>query len=121
MTATAEECAELGAALASAITSYANDTLIVVSSDMNHYESDKRTRAKDEAAIEKVLALDARGLLEVTSERDITMCGVLPAAIAIEASISLGATQATLIKYATSGDASGDFDHVVGYAGMLIK
>lgn len=121
MMATAAECAELGAALASAISSYGKEALIVVSSDMNHYESDKRTRVKDKAAIEKVLALDSRGLLDVASERDITMCGVLPAAIAIEASVALGATQAALIKYATSGEASGDYDHVVGYAGIVIK
>ncbi|MBI5588158.1 MAG: AmmeMemoRadiSam system protein B [Deltaproteobacteria bacterium] len=121
MTASANDCAELGRALAGAISSYAKEVLIVVSSDMNHFESDKKTRVKDIAAIEAVLKLDAGRLLEVTSSRDITMCGVLPAAIAIEAARALGATEARLIRYSTSGETSGDFDHVVGYAGIVIK
>ena len=59
--------------------------------------------------------------MSVTEEKDISMCGVFPAAVAIEASKILGATKARLISHATSGDVSGDKEQVVGYAGFLIK
>lgn len=115
------ECEEMGRAISKAAASYGKELLIVVSSDMNHYEPDKSTRDKDNQAITEVLELDARGLLEVTSSRHITMCGVIPAAIGITAACLLGAKEARLVKYATSGDTSGDYSHVVGYAGILIK
>jgi AmmeMemoRadiSam system protein B len=115
------ECVEAGAAIAKAVSAYGEEVLIVVSSDMNHYESDSTTRKKDNLAIEKVLSLDAKGLLETTSQHGISMCGVIPAAIAIEAAKRLGAKEGRLVKYATSGDTSGDLDHVVGYAGIVIQ
>lgn len=115
------ECVEAGAAIAKAVSAYPEEVLIVVSSDMNHYESDSMTRKKDDLAIKKVLSLDAKGLLETTSDNAISMCGVIPAAIAIEAAKRLGAKAAKLVKYATSGDTSGDTDHVVGYAGIVIQ
>ncbi|MBI5562603.1 MAG: AmmeMemoRadiSam system protein B [Deltaproteobacteria bacterium] len=121
MTADAGDCEEMGAAIASAITAYGKDALIVISSDMNHYEPDKVTRAKDKLAIARVLALDAAGLLLVAGKKDITMCGIIPAAIAIFASKRLGAREAHLVRYATSGEAFGDFSQVVGYAGVMIK
>lgn len=114
-------CLEAGRALAGAVKSYGKEVLIVVSSDMNHYEPDKRTRDKDKLAIEKAIELDAKGLLEVTASKDITMCGVVPAAIAITALKELGARNARVVKYATSGETSEDFSRVVGYAGIVFK
>jgi hypothetical protein len=95
--------------------------LIVASSDMNHYESDAVTRVKDHKAIERVLALDARGLWEVVMNEDITMCGFGPTIVMLTAAKLLGATSATLVKYATSGDVSGDYESVVGYAGIIVE
>lgn len=114
-------CAALGGALADAIKKYGKPVLIIVSSDMNHYESEAKTREKDRLALERVLKLDADGLLRVTRSKNITMCGVIPASIAINASRLLGAKEATLVKYATSGETSGDFQQVVGYAGVIIQ
>jgi AmmeMemoRadiSam system protein B len=94
--------------------------LIVASSDMNHYESDAITRVKDRKAIERVLALDARGLWEVVMNEDVSMCGFGPTIVMLTAARLLGATSAALIKYATSGEVSGDYDAVVGYAGMVV-
>jgi len=95
--------------------------LIVASSDMNHYESDAITRVKDHKAIERVLAMDARGLWEVVMNEDITMCGFGPTIVMLTAAKLLGATSATLVKYATSGDVSGDYESVVGYAGIIVE
>jgi len=95
--------------------------LIVASSDMNHYESDAITRVKDHKAIERVLAMDARGLWDVVMNEDITMCGFGPTIVMLTAAKLLGATSATLVKYATSGDVSGDYESVVGYAGIIVE
>ncbi len=94
--------------------------LIVASSDMNHYESAAITRAKDQKAIDCMMALDARGLWEVVMTEDISMCGFGPAVVMLAAAKLLGATSATLAKYATSGDVSGDYQSVVGYAGIIV-
>jgi hypothetical protein len=95
--------------------------LIIASSDMNHYESDAITRVKDNKAIERILAIDARGLWEVVMNEDISMCGFGPAVVMLTSAKLLGATSAALLKYATSGEVSGDFDSVVGYAGIVVK
>ena len=49
------------------------------------------------------------------------MCRIIPATIAIIAAKKMGAEKAELVDYATSGDTSADYAHVVGYAGILIK
>ena len=87
---------------------------------MNHYESDAVTRVKDHKAIERVLGLDPRGLWDVVMKEDISMCGFGPAVVMLTAAKRLGATSATLVKYATSGDISGDREAVVGYAGIIV-
>jgi len=121
MAADAREREEMGKALAGVVSKAGERVLLLVSSDMNHYEPDHATRVKDNLAIERVAALDAKGLVEVTEKQEITMCGVLPAAIAIYAARALGATEGLLVSYATSGEISGDMDAVVGYAGIIIS
>ncbi len=112
---------QLGHALAEAVIASPEPVLIVASSDMNHYESDTVTREKDSRAIEKILALDPRGLFDVVMKEDISMCGFGPAVAMLTAAKALGAKSAELVKYATSGDISGDRDMVVGYAGIVVR
>lgn len=111
----------LGEALADVISAQPEKVLIIASSDMNHYESDAVTRIKDHKAIARVLALDARGLWEVVRREDISMCGFGPSVAMLTAAKQLGAKEATLVKYATSGDVSGDYAKVVGYAGIVVS
>jgi MEMO1 family protein len=112
---------KLGISLAELIGESETKILIVASSDMNHYESDALTRVKDRKAIERVLALDALGLWETVIGEDISMCGFGPTVVMLTAAKILGATSATLVRYATSGDVSGDYESVVGYAGILVQ
>jgi len=115
-----EVLAALGIAIARAIEKIAPETLIIASSDMNHYESDGVTRVKDAKAIDQVLALDPRGLYEVVQREHISMCGYGPAVAMITAAKRLGATSAELIGYATSGEVSSAQGWVVGYAGIVV-
>jgi len=116
-----EKLEKLGSAIAEAIAAQNDPVLIVASSDMNHYESDAITRVKDHSAIEPILRLDARALYDVVTQKHISMCGFGPAVAMLTAVKRLGATSAELIKYATSGDISGDRDLVVGYAGIVVR
>src|ERR1700690_1279752 len=112
---------KLGEAVADAVQAQGERVLIIASSDMNHYENDAVTRVKDRKAIERMLALDAPGLFEVVRKEEISMCGFGPAIVMLTAAKRLGATSAELIRYATSGDVSGDREMVVGYAGVVIR
>lgn len=111
---------KLGEAIAGAVSGYTMKTLIVASSDMNHYENDERTRLKDRRAIDQVLALSPRGLYDTVRRERITMCGYGPTVAMLTAAIRLGATQSELVRYGTSADAGGDTSRVVGYAGIAI-
>lgn len=119
-TAQFEPLEQLGHALADVIAAQDDPVLIIASSDMNHYESDAITRAKDHRAIERILSLDARGLYDVVTQQYVSMCGFGPAVAMLTAARSLGAKSAELVKYATSGDVSGDREMVVGYAGVIV-
>jgi MEMO1 family protein len=110
---------DLGMALARVIQESGEEILIVTSSDMNHYEEDEATRVKDAKAIEKMVALDAPGLYDVCREERISMCGLGPAVVMLTAVKELGGERGELVRYATSGEVSGDRDAVVGYAGMI--
>jgi len=115
------ECAALAAAIARTIEAANGPTLVVASSDMNHYRSDAETRALDALALAPLEALDAQGLYTTVRAHGITMCGVVPATVAILAARALGATRATRVGYATSADAGGDRDRVVGYAAVTMS
>jgi hypothetical protein len=112
---------QLGEALANVIQAQTEKILIIASSDMNHYENDTVTRVKDHKAIERMLAIDARGLFDVVMRQEISMCGFGPTVAMLTATKRLGATSVELVKYATSGDVSGDREMVVGYAGIVVR
>ncbi|MDT8318558.1 MAG: AmmeMemoRadiSam system protein B [bacterium] len=116
-----DSCRELGNSIARAIKSTDEDVLIVASSDMTHYESAESAERKDRMAIEKILALDPGGLLDVVTENRISMCGVIPATVMLFAAKELGAKRASLVRYTNSGEVSGDYEKVVGYAGMMVE
>lgn len=113
-----DECAEVGRTVAAA--ARAHGALIVASSDMSHYIPAAKARVKDQLAIDRILALDPEGLHRTVRREGITMCGVIPATVMLFAARELGATRAELVRYASSGDVTGDTRQVVGYAGLVI-
>jgi hypothetical protein len=96
------------------------DFLVVASTDLNHYEDQKTTIAKDEAAIAAIERLDEGALRDAIASRQISMCGYAPTIAAIAYAKAKGATKARTVLHATSGDVSGEYDRVVGYVGMVI-
>ncbi len=121
-------CRDIGEAIAQAVLERGKekgekggDALIVSSTDMTHYEMHDSAKAKDKKAIDRILALDPEGLHKTIKENNISMCGFAPTTALLYAARMLGAKEAKLIKYMTSGEVSGDYDQVVGYAGVVIK
>ncbi|WP_305041428.1 AmmeMemoRadiSam system protein B [Geoalkalibacter sp.] len=115
------ELLALGRSIGECLHGAGEEILVVASTDMTHYESAERARVKDMAAIERILALDPEGLYQVVSSRNISMCGVLPTVVMLEACRHRGATSACLVQYTNSGEVSGDDRQVVGYAGVVVS
>lgn len=118
------ECREVGIALAQAIGEQERESservLLVASTDMSHYVPADTARFFDQHAIDRVLALDPEGLFEVCEREDISMCGYIPTTVSLFAARELRATRAELVRYGNSGEVSGDFAEVVGYAGVIV-
>jgi hypothetical protein len=110
---------EVGNAISEA--SGRKDVLIIASTDFTHYESQSSAVKKDRKAIEKILSIDATGLLETVDEERISMCGYGAVAAMLQAVKNLGASRAKLLKYATSGDTAGPMPQVVGYGSVAVS
>jgi MEMO1 family protein len=116
----AAECGELGRAIARAVIASAEPALVVASSDMSHYLPDDVTRRRDRVAIDALVTGDPDALFDAVQANDVSMCGVRPAAAMLAYAWERGAGAPRLVGYATSGDAFGDRDRVVGYAGVVV-
>jgi AmmeMemoRadiSam system protein B len=107
--------------LANVIRSMEHPPLLIISSDMNHYADDSEGRRRDRLALNAMASCDPERLLTVCRENEISMCGVIPAALVMETLRQLGqAFHVEELSYATSADVSGDKSSVVGYAGVLL-
>ncbi|MFA5145221.1 MAG: AmmeMemoRadiSam system protein B [Candidatus Omnitrophota bacterium] len=115
-----EALKEIGEEIAGVLKGLKGSAMILASSDMTHYEPQEAARNKDKEAIEAILALDEDRLLERVRQLGISMCGYAPVIVMLRAAKMLGARFASLVKYQTSGDISGELDSVVGYAGITI-
>ncbi len=112
---------EVASQVFEAVKDIKNEVLFVASTDLTHYEPDPSARKKDRSAIEAIINLDEKELLEKITKQNITMCGVAPVAILLSCLKKLGATKSCVELYQTSADASGDYSAVVGYVGMTIS
>jgi AmmeMemoRadiSam system protein B len=116
-----EELVTVGEAMGRVLAASQEKMLLLATSDLNHYEDDATTRVKDRKAIDKLLAMDARGLYDTCRDEQISMCGLGPAVAMLTALRGLRAAHAELVRYATSAEVSGDKSAVVGYAGMIFS
>lgn len=118
--ATLETYKKLGTDLAEAASSFPEKVVVIATSDMTHYEPHAHAKEKDQYALQAVLAVDPDELARRVKERKISMCGVAPTVAMLSYARRMGATRGELLRYQTSGDASGEYASVVGYAGVLI-
>lgn len=121
LSASVDECKMLGEGIAKAVKDAGYPVVIVASSDMSHYVPDEVAKKKDKKAIDMILSLSPEDLYGIVIKERISMCGYLPATVMLFAAKALGAQSARLVKYSTSAEVSGDYDHVVGYAGIVVR
>lgn len=115
------ECVSVGEALAGAIRAFEKPVLIVCSTDMSHYISADSAARLDRLALDRVEDLDPSGLYQIVTRERISMCGFIPTTVGLVAARALGARRASLVRYGNSGESSGDFARVVGYAGLTVS
>ena len=110
---------EVGKALVEVLAS--KNAVIIASSDMTHYEPQANAAAKDVAALKAVEAMDEKQFYSIIENQNVTACGYGPIATVITAAKGLGAKEAKLLCYKSSGDVTGDYSSVVGYAALSFK
>ncbi|NPA14415.1 MAG: AmmeMemoRadiSam system protein B [Aquificae bacterium] len=114
-----EDAVYIGRQLGKVLMDYKDDVLIVISSDMSHYIPAERAKELDSLALECLEKLDTACLYERVFRYNISMCGVIPAVVGVEAAKMLGAQKGILVDYTNSGQVTGDYSSVVAYAGMI--
>ncbi|MFN4182981.1 MAG: AmmeMemoRadiSam system protein B [bacterium] len=115
------ELEKIGDELAEVLMPYAENILLVASSDMSHYLPESEARTKDYRALEAILALDEKELYRRVQQENISMCGVAPTVVLLHAVKKLGATSARIDQYTSSAETTGDASAVVGYAGVIVQ
>ena len=126
-----ETAEEVGIIIADAIKDTKGNVVIVASSDFSHagfnYSSmppsdmkvDKFAEKQDMLAIEKILNMDPRGLINTVYANNITMCGYGPVASMLTAAKILGAKNVELLKYGTSYEVHPG-SSCVGYGALVV-
>lgn len=110
---------DLGKAIADTVCNEIDDTLLIASSDFTHYEPNSEAHRKDAELIKSILSLDVNKFYAVLERLDVSACGYGAIASIMVAARNLGATKGELLKYATSGDVTGDASAVVGYSSIV--
>lgn len=113
-----ESCVEVGEAIATVLKG--KNALIIASSDMTHYEPQEIAHQKDTRALDALKTLDENSFFSIIEQYHITSCGYGPVVALIVASKILGANQSDILCYKTSGDVTGDYSAVVGYASVAL-
>jgi AmmeMemoRadiSam system protein B len=116
-----EVCRVIGKGIASVIKKQKEKWIVLASSDFSHYVPQERAKKTDKYVIKAILNLDEKDFFARINEKDASVCGFGPIAIAIVAAKELGAKKGELLKYSTSGDVTGDFGAVVGYSSIIFK
>lgn len=96
-------------------------TMIIGSSDFTHYEENEYAHEQDKSLIEPILEMDVDKFYRVLQEKQVSACGYGAIASTMIACKEMGARKGTLIKYATSGDVTGEKASVVGYASIVFS
>lgn len=112
---------ELGYAIARVISSLSKKVTIIATTDLTQDESQEMANRKDQRIINSILRLEPQEVVITMRRYGAKVCGNAAVVAMLTAVKELGASQAELVQYGTSGDATGDYSKVWGFAGILIK
>lgn len=110
-------CRALGKALANVLGE--RQAILVASTDLSHFYPQKMAEVLDREVLRRVEAFDPAGVLKAEEEGKGYACGRGALTAVMWAAKELGANKAKILNYATSGDVTGDFSQVVGYAAAV--
>jgi AmmeMemoRadiSam system protein B len=116
-----ETALDVGMEIAEAVRKVNKKVVIIASSDFSHYKPEKVAREDDAYFISSILDMDIPAFYRKLYEREASVCGYGPISAMLAATKTLGAKKASLLKYSTSGDVTGDYAAVVGYAGIVVE
>lgn len=116
-----EACKVIGKGIANVIKKQKEKWIIIASSDFSHYIPQEKAIKTDKSIIKPILNLNEKDFFARINEKNASVCGFGPIAIAIIAAKALGAKKGELLKYATSGDITGDIGSVVGYGAITLR
>ena len=94
---------------------------VIASTDLSHFNNQERANKVDGFVLEDIGEMNEFKLFEEVVQYNITMCGYGPVMTTISLSKRSGKTNAEILAYGTSGDVTGDFTSVVGYASGVFK
>ncbi|MEN4016931.1 MAG: MEMO1 family protein [Methanobacterium sp.] len=114
-----ETSTEIGKSIKKTAEALGRDVVVIASSDMTHYKPQSIAKRDDAQVLEAIEIMDEKLMIKRIMDLNVTMCGYGPVAAAMVASKELGAENAEILKYATSGDITGDMSAVVGYASAV--
>lgn len=115
-----DELLRVAGALAGVLASIEPAPLLLASSDMSHYVEEDEARRLDGEALRAIASLDPAAVWTTVRQRRISMCGVAACVVVMETLRRMGRLRrCQQLGYTTSAAASGDRQHVVGYAGVL--
>lgn len=120
----ANQTAATSMSLGEAISSVAEDrsnVLLIASTDLTHYQPREIAEKEDREILNAVTSGNPQNLGTVLSSGDFSMCGYGPVIAVLKAASDLGEARVNLLKYATSGDITGDYSAVVGYASLSVE
>ncbi len=95
--------------------------LVVASTDLSHYMTEEEANEIDKASVDAVLAQDWAAFADGIASGRCSMCGATAVATTMAYALARGAKAWSLLDYSTSGNTSGDYDRVVGYAAISME
>jgi len=110
---------ELGEAIAKVCAN--KKVTVIASTDFSHYVTQKQAETRDFEAIKEIETMNIFGFNQVLQTKQPSICGPGPIMTTMSFARKQGAQAGHLLKYATSGDSTGDKMKVVGYASMLFE
>jgi MEMO1 family protein len=113
-----ETVAEVADAVLKFATKSGLPSLVIGSCDLTHYEPHEKACQKDLALLAEVESLNIKSFYNVLERKGVSACGYGAIASSMHLSRNLGKTKGRLLKYATSGDTSGNNSAVVGYSSV---
>lgn len=114
-----EKCISIGETIANVLKKEKEKWVVLASSDFTHYEPYDYTLSTDKSLISSITKLKEGEFFKKLQEKHASVCGYGAIAVAMTVAKELGCKKGELLKYATSGDVTGDKSSVVGYASIV--